>query len=130
MIRSHSFSKWTAKCLMSSRGHLVAVSQFGCCSILDPVTGKVKTVVHSPIEGDKYPLMPLAFCNDDEALVCRINYDRILILYSLVDPDTCVTLKNVGGTISDATAVTADGKRLVCWPYGSIEVITIYHVLC
>ena len=64
-----------------------------------------------------------------EYLVCRINYDRMLVIYSLCDPSLYMMIKNLGGTISDATLITPDRKKLICWPFGSIEIYDLQGMI-
>jgi hypothetical protein len=127
-LRTQTFPKWTSKCISSSRREILAVSHFGCCSILDAITWEIKFVLLSPIVDDKYPLVPIAFINNDECLVCRINYNMTLVVYSLKSPSTSAVFRNVGATISDSTVVSPDSKRLICWPYGAIEVFNLVRM--
>lgn len=127
-LRSQAFPKWTSKCISSSRREILAVSHFGCCSILDALTWETKFVLLSPIVDDKYPLVPIAFINNDEFLVCRINYNMTLVVYSLKSPSTFAVFRNVGATISDSTVVSPDSKRLICWPYGAIEIFNMVRM--
>ena len=99
---------------------------------MDCATGAIVGEVFSPIEDDTYPLVPLAFVLSDDFLVCRINYDRILMMMSwrLVPKAYAMVyaLKDLGGTISDACAVSPDGNTLICWPYGSVEIYDLARV--
>ena len=131
VLNNLKFGRWTSKGVISKhQTHLMAVAHFGDVSIIDisnHESFKVIKTISSPVVDDKYPLIPLAFLRDYgyDFLVCRINYDRTLIIFSMQDPSVYLMVKNLGGTISDATVITPDGKRLICWPFGSIEVYNL-----
>ena len=129
------FGRWTSKGVLSTHNkHMMAVAHFGDVSIIDLLgsTGfEIIKTIQSPIADDKYPLVPLSFIYDRgyEFLVCRINYDRTLIIYSVQDPSMYIMVKNLGGTISDSTVITPDGKKLICWPFGCIEIYDLQSMV-
>jgi hypothetical protein len=129
ILRSYTFDKWSSKCVMSSDLKLIAVSHFGCCSVLEGDTFECKGMFVSPIADDRYPLVPLSFIDNNKSLVCRINYNMTLVLFSLLSPlSGPVVVRNVGGTISDSMAICPLGLRILCYPYGSIEAFDLSKI--
>lgn len=118
--------KWSAKCVVSKNGKYVATANFCHATVYDAVTGAMIAQVQSPDSAEVYPVVPVCFVDNDRFLVLRINYERTLILcdwrHSADSIDSMIAIQNVGGTISDdCVAVSADETKLVCWPYGVLE---------
>ena len=123
--RTAKFDKWIQKGVISPCGNYIAVAHFGSIAILSRKTMSTEKVISSPIQDDKYPLIPLSFFENCQYLVCRVNFSRMLLIFSLIDHEVVTIFKNLGGTISDASCTTPDGSGLVCWPFGSIEVFDL-----
>lgn len=124
----HTGDKWTAKSVVSTNKEHVAVSHFGTCSVWSVAKGDVVAEVACPDPTDAaYPLVPLCFVgSEDEWLLLRINQDRCLLLCDWRgSKDSMIAIRHVGGTISDdCVALSSDESRLVCWPFGTIEMFS------
>jgi len=119
-------NKWSAKVVVSQSGKYIATANFCHSTVYDAVTGDVVAEIRSPDSDEVYPVVPVRFVENDKFLVLRINYERTLIIcdwrHAANSTDSMVTLSHVGGTISDdCVAISPDETKLMCWPYGTLE---------
>jgi hypothetical protein len=129
ILLSINHDKWLAKCIHAKKTNLIAVSHFGMCSIVDTISFKNICILYSPIQDDKYPLVPVSFIYNDEYIVCRINYDMTLIIYCIKSPSMMFTVQGIGGTISDVCLVSPNTDKLLCWPYDNIEIYNLNSIV-
>ncbi len=120
---------WVSKPIVSSDGKYFAVARFAKCLIYSVASGKVVAEVKSPVLKEVYPVVPFGFFNNDRFLAVRINQERTIIL-SEWRSDTILTIKNIGGTISEGcVAISHDERFLVSWPFGYLEVYDLKRLV-
>lgn len=114
-------TEWNSKCIFSSDHSMFASAYFGKCFIRDSISLEIIGEVNS-IPNDPFPMVPIAFINDNRWLLLRVNQDRTVILCDWKYSSNQYVLKECGGTISDDSCIISpDEKQLVCFPYGELE---------
>jgi hypothetical protein len=122
--RSLTLDKWVSKAIVSTCGRYVAVSHTGHSAVWDVVNGVVLSEISTPDPtASVYPLVPIAFVNNDKWLLLRVYQDMSIVLCNWRYPHKhTITIRHIGGTISDNTvAISHDEAYLICWPYGKIQ---------
>ena len=122
-----SEGQFCAKIVFSSDCSLFALSHTGSCSVRRTETNDVVSVVEMP--DVPFPVTPLAFLQNNQLLLLRINLDRHLILCDWRNPNDMIILREAGGTATDACAVSPDEKYLACWPHGFMEYFSLEAII-
>jgi len=126
VTRTVSIRERTSRVVLSNNGQFIAVGMQGKASVFCASSGRRLNVVPSPLLDDNFICDPLAFTDSDKCLVMRIHKARTVII---CDWHTCtvrLVAREIGSTISDACECSRDGKYLVCWPYGNLELYDLH----
>jgi hypothetical protein len=121
--RTITSDKWVAKSIISHNNKYLAVSHFGHCCIYDIIQGCVISIINCPDNTANYPVIPIAFINNDKWLLLRINQERSIMICDWKCGNECIVyIRGVGSTISDnCIDISYNELYLISWPYGNIE---------